>query len=150
MRDWKIGERPQPTFKFFLIQTPFWRMIAISTSVCPREFGEKDFGHLTSDFETATPSPSTSTLKSEVRSLKSKMRPHDRTQVSFSAFILSFIFVCCQARRRRATAEDGPISPFNPNKRKSREKISRKNLFFNRRFDARDAGKATCLSRRLR
>ena len=30
---------------------------------------------------------------------------------SFSAFILSFIFVCCQARRRRATAEEGPIAP---------------------------------------
>jgi len=50
--------------------------------------------------------------------------------VSFSAFILSFIFVCCQARGRRATAEEGPIAPFNRNKRKSREKISRKNLFF--------------------
>ena len=90
------------------------------------QIGEKDFEHLTSDFETAKPSPSTSTLKSEVRSLKSKMCPHDRMQISFSAFILSFIFVCCQARRRRATAEEGPIAPFNRNKRKRREKISEK------------------------
>ena len=68
------------------------------TRVCPSQIGEKDFGHLTSDFETANPSPSTSTLKSEVRSLKSKMCPRDRMQVPFSAFILSFIFICCQAR----------------------------------------------------
>jgi len=50
----KIGERPQST--------------------------EKDFGHLTSDFETATPSPSTSTLKSEVRSLKSNLAGTDSNQ----------------------------------------------------------------------
>ncbi len=31
--------------------------------------------------------------------------------VSFSTFILSFIFVCCQARRRRVTAEEGPAAP---------------------------------------
>ena len=96
-----------------------------SRGLSPR-IGEKDFGHLTSDFVTAKASPADATTQSEVRSLKSKMCPHDRMQVSFSAFILSFIFVCCQARGRRATAEEGPIAPFNPNKRKRREKISRK------------------------
>ena len=44
------------------------------------QIGEKDFGHLTSDFETATPSPSTSTLKSEVRSLKSNLAGTDPNQ----------------------------------------------------------------------
>ena len=50
-----------------------------SRGLSPR-IGEKDFGHLTSDFETAKPSPSTSTLKSEVRSLKSNLAGTDPNQ----------------------------------------------------------------------
>jgi len=86
-----------------------------SRGLSPR-IGEEDFGHLTSDFETATPSPSTSTLKSEVRSLKSKMCPHDRMQVSFSAFHLSSFAVKragAAPRRKKAL-----LPPFNHNKRK--------------------------------
>ena len=38
---WKIGERPQSTFTFCRIQTPFWNIIAFSAGVCPRKLGRR-------------------------------------------------------------------------------------------------------------
>ncbi len=78
------------------------------------QIGEKDFGHLTSDFETATPSPSTSTLKSEVRSLKSKMYPR-RSHASF-IFCLYLIIYLRLLSSEPAPRHGGrrPYFPFQP------------------------------------